>query len=191
MQTYLVSNNFRFCARVLDDITLKKQIGDGIKTIKVILGKIPMHKRFGIATNTKYPHLKLWKDEYGDWMLNSLFEYVECMINEFQKRNKEVVHSLDSLNQLRRNVESICFKTTFPQWDVEVLDSMKVYLLLKDFEFYRRRIHMGKRFRKHFDYCDINAVNKIIYKNCKSKFENEKDFEEAKNILKEEYGEVK
>ena len=63
MQTYLVSNNFRVCARVLDDKTLKKQIEDGTKTIKIILGKIHMFKRFGIATNTRYPHLKLWKDE--------------------------------------------------------------------------------------------------------------------------------
>ena len=175
MITYLTSNDFVDCVKLLDDETLRLQYTHGVKLLKAMFWQLPRLKLYGHFVGVYSPALRLWRDEKGKFYPLKLFDFVDTTWSEYTKR-KQISAKYESdfhklwiaLMEWEKEWSGknyIDFVNPVVYWEQEVYDSMKVALLFKDFEYYKDKFEFTDEFRKYFDWCDLNSIRKIHFKN--------------------------
>lgn len=141
MNTFLISNDFSQCARVLDHQRLSRQICEipnifkclnAYELIKKEQGKIP----FGI----QFPSvLRLWTAESGTILYPELHDYFKNVCQEWKKRtgNSHAIEFKYNWKFSSRPISTL-------EWTQEVYDSHRSQLLFKDFHHYSTKFRLEK-----------------------------------------------
>ena len=141
MQTFLISNDFAQCARVLDSQRLSRQITETCQLAKILhCYGLVIKEMNNVPVGISFPQaIKLWVDVKGRICFPELYKYGSAMNNEWMKRNNGTQHgswvtfSWVRTGHLDRPAVTL-------QWPVTVYESHISNLLRKDYSYYSRQL---------------------------------------------------
>ena len=137
MNTFLVSGDFKQCARILDMKRLNRQLTETVILAKTLLGYKILRESFrDIPFTIQFPPaMHLWIDNRGIIHFNALRSYFTAMQDEWKQRSKNIHGSIKGMNWNR-------FELNGPaslSWPRDVYFSHRTRLLDKDYNYYHRQ----------------------------------------------------
>ena len=142
MNTFLVSGDFKQCARILDMQRLNRQITETVILAKTLLAYKILREHFKeIPFVIQFPPaMNLWIDNRGIIHFNALRSYFTAMQDEWKHRSKKTHGSVKGLSWNRFPMEGPINLT----WPQEVYYSHRTRLLDKSYNYYNRQFMKEK-----------------------------------------------
>ena len=144
MNTFLVSGDFKQCARVLDTQRLNRQITETVSLVKTLFAYKLLRENFKeIPFVIQFPPvINLWIDDRGNIHFNALRSYFNAMHEEWKTRKKKGHNAVRRFSWDR--FKDMLDGPTQLKWPREVYFSHRSKLLDKDFNYYNRQFMKEK-----------------------------------------------
>lgn len=136
MQTFFITNDNSYTAKLLDYRRLGKQRVEAIQLLDVLLRKAGLLND-GKKGWSEHVAVYNWYSEEGNW-LPSLIDYTQAMIDTWIARGYKNTINLDKYRDYVKNNPTL-FRYDNPPWmqkEAEVLISHRARLLQKDTPYY-------------------------------------------------------